>query len=299
MRTGLIYMYTNKINGKKYIGQTVQLLEKRDRKHLKEKSDTYFDRTYRKYGKEAFDLIVLEDNIPEDELDEKEIFYIKKYNTFYLYGEGYNMTKGGKRVYPICKTTPIQADEVKKLLMETKLTYKEIAKQVGTTFYSVCGISLGDSFYDSNLKYPLRNNKRPANVDEKMFNEIVNELLNTKMNFNDIAQKHNVAICTINRINNGKYEKYLKDGISYPIRKVIKDSTYMNKLNGEQVKNICFDLIFSDMFMKDIAKKNNVAYNTVSDISRGLTWGNITNCLIYPIRLNKKENSKLFEQIMV
>lgn len=46
----------------------------------------------RKYGKDSFSISILEDDIPQELLDEKEIYYIDKYSTF---REGYNNTVGG------------------------------------------------------------------------------------------------------------------------------------------------------------------------------------------------------------
>lgn len=49
-------------------------------------------RAIRKYGVENFYYEILEDDIPLNQLDEKEIYYIEKYNS---YKKGYNSTKGG------------------------------------------------------------------------------------------------------------------------------------------------------------------------------------------------------------
>lgn len=46
----------------------------------------------RKYGENNFTIRIIEDNIPQEMLDDKEIYYISKYNTF---REGYNNTVGG------------------------------------------------------------------------------------------------------------------------------------------------------------------------------------------------------------
>ena len=42
-----------------------------------------------------FSLEIIEDNIPFEQLNDREAYWIKYYNTFYLNGEGYNMTEGG------------------------------------------------------------------------------------------------------------------------------------------------------------------------------------------------------------
>ena len=96
-----IYKITNKINNKVYIGQTKQY-EKRMKQHKKapfdENKSTYdypLYRAIRKYGLENFDFEKIEENISStDEMNRKEIEYIKKYNArnpkF-----GYNRAYGG------------------------------------------------------------------------------------------------------------------------------------------------------------------------------------------------------------
>lgn len=85
---GIIYCYTNKITGKKYIGQTIHP-EQRKRNHLheavKNKTDYYFHRSIRKHGWENFEYEVLEET---DNLTERETFYIRHLNT--LWPNGYN-----------------------------------------------------------------------------------------------------------------------------------------------------------------------------------------------------------------
>ena len=88
--TGLIYKYTNKINNKIYIGQTRTKLETRHYKHLTQLEDgTYFHRALKKYGEDNFDLEIIEDNIPLEKLDEREIYWIKYFDSYFTAGKGY------------------------------------------------------------------------------------------------------------------------------------------------------------------------------------------------------------------
>ena len=95
--THLIYLATNQINNKRYIGQTeTGRLDKRIHEHEADAKYTrytcIFHTAILKHGIENFIFEIIEDNIPQDQIDEKEKFYIKFYNTFYLNGQGYNMT---------------------------------------------------------------------------------------------------------------------------------------------------------------------------------------------------------------
>ena len=94
---GIIYIITNSINDKVYIGQTIQTLKSRWQEHCrngfsKGEQNMQIKRAIKKYGKENFSIKELE-KCSIAELDEKEIYYISLYNSYY---KGYNSTKGGK-----------------------------------------------------------------------------------------------------------------------------------------------------------------------------------------------------------
>ncbi len=95
-----IYIITNKINNKSYVGQSVDI-EKRITVHFRtafrENYPTYNYHIYqaiRKYGKENFEWHILEtlEEIDRKKLDQLEQYYINKYDTFH---HGYNMNEGG------------------------------------------------------------------------------------------------------------------------------------------------------------------------------------------------------------
>lgn len=86
-----IYYIKHKETGKTYIGQTVQPLEQRMRQHLA--GNTEIDRALQSLGIHSFDYGVIE-QCKSEELDEKEIYYIAKYNTYY---NGYNNQLGGRK----------------------------------------------------------------------------------------------------------------------------------------------------------------------------------------------------------
>lgn len=95
MNTYTIYMHKNKINGKVYIGQTCQLLNQRWKNGNGYREETYFGKAIKKYGWDNFEHIILEENISEDEVDEKEIYYINYYKSTDE-NFGYNLESGGK-----------------------------------------------------------------------------------------------------------------------------------------------------------------------------------------------------------
>lgn len=93
-----IYKITNTINGKCYIGQSVDLI-KRIKKHIKTlingtNRNEHLQNAYRTYGAGNFTIEIIEE-CDEQHLDEREIFWIDFYKS-YDKNYGYNKTKGGK-----------------------------------------------------------------------------------------------------------------------------------------------------------------------------------------------------------
>jgi group I intron endonuclease len=93
-----IYKYENKLNGKIYIGQSTNI-NQRYKSHLNPSrqnlKNSLIDKAIQKYGIESFNFEILETfkNKNNDKLNQREIYWIEKYNSF---KKGYNLTKGGK-----------------------------------------------------------------------------------------------------------------------------------------------------------------------------------------------------------
>lgn len=91
---GVIYCLENKINGKKYIGQTIQAGQARWRKHKSDSfdKDTHLYCAMRKYGIDNFYYSILEE-IDNELLNERERYWIAHFDTYH---NGYNETLGGQ-----------------------------------------------------------------------------------------------------------------------------------------------------------------------------------------------------------
>ncbi len=94
----IIYKVTNTINGKCYIGQTIQTLKRRITRHLHDVefgSSAYYHNAIRKHGWDNFICDVIDTGCQtKDELNEMEFHYIKQYKSHYT-ENGYNITWGG------------------------------------------------------------------------------------------------------------------------------------------------------------------------------------------------------------
>lgn len=111
----IIYKLQLREDGRIYIGQTIQDIKIRIRKHIRE-NRTHFELAVTKYGIDAFDLEIIDTATTKDELDEKEKYWIKHYNC--MYPNGFNMCEGGSTNGGYKHT-----DEMRKLLSEKKKAY--------------------------------------------------------------------------------------------------------------------------------------------------------------------------------
>lgn len=92
---GKIYCFTNKINGKQYVGSTINRLKTRINNHfnLKSSGAPLLVKALKKYGKEGFSVEQIDDAKTIGELNDKEIYWIKKLKS--KAPNGYNMIDGG------------------------------------------------------------------------------------------------------------------------------------------------------------------------------------------------------------
>jgi group I intron endonuclease len=110
----LIYRITNKVNDKRYIGQTIQSLQRRFNQHCKGKS--VLSSAIRKYGKDNFIVEELAIAKSLEELNGLEKQYIIENNC--IAPLGYNLQKGGN-------TAKATENTKKKLSASIKAMWKD------------------------------------------------------------------------------------------------------------------------------------------------------------------------------
>ena len=94
---GFIYKITNKVNGKSYIGQTIQNVKERFYQHCATKCsqailNMVIHKAINKYGKSNFTIEVIEE-VESTNLNDREKYWIRYYDS---YNNGYNSTEGGQ-----------------------------------------------------------------------------------------------------------------------------------------------------------------------------------------------------------
>jgi len=92
----IVYLISNPLTNKVYVGYTKHTLEKRWNQHcknaMKAKTNTPFYNAIRKYGTDIWVHSILETCALADEAKAQEVKYIEKYDS---YKNGYNATLGG------------------------------------------------------------------------------------------------------------------------------------------------------------------------------------------------------------
>ena len=193
---GSIYIIKNKINDKVYIGQTTQSVVERFKQHCKpseHKRHKYtLYRAMTKYGVENFYYEIIEENIPVEKLDAKEIYYIDKYNS-YVKNNGYNSTKGGDGRL----INKIQDIEYVIIEIRKGRFISDIAKEIGVHPYTIVRCL---------RRYGIKKSSelRPEYVERPDLQTVsrnkVDKLFQNGCNPEEIANELKVHIRTVNRI---------------------------------------------------------------------------------------------------
>ena len=220
-----IYKFTNKINNKPYIGQSINI-DARKRQHIASSyyplSNTYntvFHQAIRKYGIDNFHFEVLTIcNI--EELDSLEKYYIFKYNS--MVPSGYNMTSGGENARNV--NCLFSIEDIKNIIIDLRTTYntsEEIGNKWGCSASLIKKIASGEEYHIDGEIYPIRNKEYILEVQKRknpmclginpsaklniyIVQDIIYDLLNTDDTIKDLSVKYDISPDQISRINNGK-----------------------------------------------------------------------------------------------
>lgn len=230
-----IYLIKNKVNGKGYIGQSIDI-KRRYQEHLRagqpeiypqkseRDSNTPIHLAMQKYGVKNFELILLEE-CSKEELNQKEKEWIKKLQTG-IKEKGYNVSEGGQENFGLkgeyhsqAKLTEDQVKEIKTLLKTTDLSLEEIRSRfpVVKSKSIISLINTGKNWFDEKEEYPLRktfknsslgsSNPRAKFTEEQVME--IRKLYSENIPTKEIIAKYN-HIATDNAIKAILYNKSYK-----------------------------------------------------------------------------------------
>ena len=142
MAYGIIYRAHNTENDKNYIGQTIKTLASRRQVHYSKYSNCpYFHAALEKYEKTSWDWTIIDEAATQEELDEKEKYWISFYESNQA-DKGYNLTEGGRGSCGVVITEEHKRKTRESMLKAVKSNYS----QPNTSIKPVKCIELGKNF---------------------------------------------------------------------------------------------------------------------------------------------------------
>lgn len=225
---GFIYKITNRVNNKVYIGQTRFTIEHRFKQHIKNytiehrKQPLYL--AFAKYGLDNFSVEQIEE-CPVEKLDEREIFWIAKYDSF---KKGYNATLGGQ-AGGIYIWTDSQYEEIKNLY-NSGFTIKNIGDRFNVSAYTIAAILKA-------MDVKIRRN--PMNINRIEKDRLIEEYRNGST-LVSLAKQLNVDRETIKRF-------LIKEGVD------LRDHSRLvsnKELQEELVNDYLNDMRYRDLELK-------------------------------------------------
>lgn len=270
MTTG-IYMIKNLVNGKKYIGQSVDIDTRRRSHfyHLRDGShrNPYLQKSFDKYGEEAFEFIVLEE-CPRELLDEKEDFYMKKYNSL-VEENGYNLMRVEFKHYTHSKITREKisiANKGKSRSEETRIKIskwhkgrKLSAERVKKMSEQRKGTGLGES-----NTYSV--------ISDRKAKEIIMFLYeNQEWTIKQVAEYFNVSYYIVINLKDNKSYKHILPNIREEVKDLYKcknPSARTRKKDGELVNFTdkvvsALELVDSGFSQNKVSKQLKISRNTI------------------------------------
>jgi group I intron endonuclease len=246
---GYIYLVTNTVNGKQYVGQsTSEDINTRWGAHKRAKKmslGTYLYRAYQKYGVDKFKYKIICICFNED-CNRYETEYIKKYNT--IIPNGYNMKAEGES-YKV-------SDETRAKISKT---LKEWWETTGKNDPSI-NINKGKPLSDAQKeKLRVAHKKRWAAMDEKTRSEEIRKIQEARRYINTTTGEVSRYKTEESRLNALKGLEKARQ---------TRDDKFKDRSVAQYSKS--GELLATYQTVSDAARKSGVYYTTISKVCRGV-----------------------------
>lgn len=219
-----IYKYTNKTDGKVYIGRSVNIT-KRKWEHLHNPSPySYFDQVLNTIGEDNFDFEIIEECTIE-ELQQKEKYWINYFESCVLNGKdkGYNLTYGGEEYKsennPWAKLTEKEVKEIIEKLKNSKESIQKIAKDYSVHYNTISDINRCITWgwlhnYQSNIRKETQGTLNKGELGTNKITEaealrIISLLEQDNRSLAQISREENISLNILYDINRCKTWTYL------------------------------------------------------------------------------------------
>lgn len=307
-KNNCLYIITNTINNKKYIGIAKNLRKRlyRYKSEIKSNTKRSIILAIKKYGEENFEFNVNEVLDSYDDLLLKEIEIINKYkenNTIY------NQTDGGEKnfngfkrssfksginiynskipenkieyIFDLYYNKNLSTSEIKKIL-DIDLHKESIKRLLKGKTYKLETINLINKYNTKKI------NRKQVSVKIKNVEDIFYMYHNENISVFEIAKYNNVSESLIYNILNGKvYKKITNDFIkAFPkinetsiiaqkSRDVSGENNNNSKFTNQQVELILIDRFINKLTIKNLVEKYKTSIPTIRKIYSGMSYKNV------------------------
>lgn len=311
----IIYKFTNKVNGKHYIGLTTRGFEVRIKEHMYQhlnpntgSYNSVFYRALRKHGWDNFSCEIIDHASSKDELMSKESYWISYYKSF-SNDNGYNSTTGGDlhefreesrlkmatshggKPFLVFDTSGnfVSRYEIhSEFAKELGVSMKHIATALRAKYYSLGGYipiyeeDYSDILLENRIKL-ISVNRRTGerNVQSKLTADIVSDIkimLINNLTHSHIARQFNVDRSCIGSIANNKTWKYVVvDGWDDYLanKKRVSGSRIATSKMTEGEVIEIKRKLMNGVSRKEISNAYGLSYNGVTHIDTGKTWKHV------------------------
>lgn len=205
-----IYIITNKINNKKYIGQTTLTIKERFTRHCWRstflKDNQIIPKAIEKYGKENFQIFEIDYADSLEEANRKEVYWGIFYNS--LSPNGYNLKLGGRKYAAMAQETKDKIGKAHKGRKASPETIKRLSE-------SHMGFKVSDETREKMSKInkgkkPHKNTNIAASLKtSKKYLLLSPEGVETEIiNMRQFCLTNDLSITRMSNLVNGKVETY-------------------------------------------------------------------------------------------
>lgn len=265
---GYIYIITNLINGKQYVGQTVQTIEERFKGHFYD-SKMVMAKAIKKYGRDNFMVQELAIAYNQEELTFLEGLYISWFNT--LRPNGYNIKEiidgKGKHSKETIEKIKISSNKPENLKRLSENGKKRRGKYIKNSKSKYCGVSTKRNKYVScisfnnghiNIGYYITEEDAAKAYDLKALELFGHDCI---LNFPELRQDYIDGKIFIKRCSKQDYSKSKQKGISFIKNRNMWIFLWFDKIKNKNTSK-SFKLLEDAIIFKQeiLSCKNNEEY---------------------------------------
>lgn len=260
-----VYKITNTLNGKVYIGQTVDYRKRKvgHFSYLRRNAhrNSYLQKSFNKYGESSFKMEIIKE-CAVDELDKLEIYYMRKYNSIDK-TLGYNMVIGGNTN----KSFPDYIRQKMSRSQKGRIISEEHRKRIGE-WHKGKTISPKDIEKANKTKKDNQIQWGETNPNAVLTNDDVEKLIKDMLNgltVEDVMKKYKCSRQTVYGITRNRTYKAILPNLRkklYNLNEENKKNT-LNKiipmyLNGKSQNKISKELGIARRTVSKVLKENNI-----------------------------------------